>query len=402
LSAPRRSRAAAPAASLRDLDVSASAQTAARTARLRYVSDCMPGIRRTTGADGSFEYVQPDGAPVRDAVVLDRIRRLGIPPAYSDVWICPIANGHLQATGRDARGRKQYRYHARWRAVRDESKYDRMIAFGAALPRLRARVDQDLRLPGLTRDRVLATVVRLLEETRIRVGNEEYVRQNHSYGLTTLRNEHVDVAGTRLRFHFRGKSGKDHAIDIRDGRVARIVRRLRELDGQELFQFVDSGTGERHHVTSDDVNGYLHDAAGEEFTAKDFRTWAGTLLCVRALVGMADGVRGEEGECGAATAHVKQNIVDAVKQVAARLGNTPAICRRCYIHPAVLEAYQDGSLQKLLDPGSSPDVVPVTAPQTAAASLDAEEAAVLAFLRSWQAPPPPAAARRSRRTRRTP
>src|SRR2546423_1625725 len=253
----------------------------AKAAGLRYVSDASPGIRRKR-AGKNFSYIGLDGKPIHDQDELHRIRSLGIPPAWTDVWICPQPNGHIQATGRDAKGRKQYRYHPRWRAVRDETKYSRLIAFGEALPTIRARVEHDLGLPGLPREKVLATVVRLLETTLIRVGNEEYARQNRSYGLTTLRNRHVDVRGTELRFHFRGKSGKEHEVALHDRRLARVMRRLQELPGQELFQYVDED-GTRASIDSDDVNAYLREIAGEDFSAKDFRTWAGTVLCAVAL-----------------------------------------------------------------------------------------------------------------------
>jgi len=256
------------------------------------------------------------------------------------VWICPAANGHLQATGRDARGRKQYRYHARWRETRDEIKYGRMLAFADALPGIRARVEQDLAQPGLGREKVLATIMRLLETTFIRVGNEEYARENNHFGLTTLHNEHVDVEGTKLQFHFTGKSGKDHAISVRDPRVARIVRKVQELPGEELFQYVDAETGERRAVHSHDVNEYLHEITGEHFTAKDFRTWAGTLLCALALREME--------KAPASATETRKNVVAAVKAVSERLGNTPAVCRKCYVHPAILDTYQDGSLVERL------------------------------------------------------
>jgi DNA topoisomerase-1 len=258
--------------------------TAARAAGLRDTSDDQPGIRRVRCGRG-FRYQGPDGRPVRDEDTLKRIRSLTIPPAWTDVWICPQQSGHLQATGRDARGRKQYRYHPRWRATRDESKYDRMVAFGLALPRIRARVEADLALPGLPRAKVLATVVRLLETTLVRVGNEEYARANGSFGLTTLRTRHVAVTGATIHFAFRGKSGVRHHIDVRDRRLARVVRRCRDLPGQLLFQYLDE-SGQRHGYSAD-VNDYLREAAGEEFTAKDFRTWGGTVLAVATLRGFA-------------------------------------------------------------------------------------------------------------------
>src|SRR5436190_1573116 len=256
-------------------------QEAARAAGLRYVSDALPGIRRKQAGRG-FTYVGPDGDRISDRASLARIKSLAVPPAWTDVWICPDPRGHIQATGRDARGRKQYRYHARWRAVRDETKYDRMIAFGEALPRIRRRTEMDLRRPGLPREKVLAAVVRLLEVTRIRVGNEEYARTNRSYGLTTLLDRHVTVAGPTLRFSFRGKSGVRHQVDLTDRRLAAIVKRCRDLPGQELFQYVDDD-GRQHTIDSADVNDYLRQLSGADFTAKDFRTWAGTVLAARAL-----------------------------------------------------------------------------------------------------------------------
>lgn len=335
----------------------------ARTFGLRYTLDDCPGIRRARAGKG-FRYLAADGRPVRDEETLGRIRSLVIPPAWTGVWICPQANGHLQATGLDARGRKQYRYHPRWRTARDETKFHRLVAFGRALPRLRARVEADLSLPGLPRAKVLATVVRLLEMTLIRVGNEEYVRANGSFGLTTLRDRHVEVDGAGVHFAFRGKSGVRHRIDVRDRRLARVVRGCRDLPGQELFQYV-AEDGTRHTVNSADVNAYLHEAAGEEFTAKDFRTWAGTMLASRALV--------ELGEFDSQT-RAKKNVVAAVEQVAGRLGNTIAVCRKCYIHPAVFEAYLDGSLARSLRRHARHK------PPAGPHELSADELAVVAFL----------------------
>ena len=303
----------------------------AKLAGLHYVSETGPGFRRRRVGRG-FTYLDTAGRRVSDLETVRRIRALVIPPAWSDVWICASPNGHIQAVGRDARGRKQYRYHARWREARDETKYTRMLAFARALPRIRARAARDLGGPRLTRDKVLATVVRLLETTLIRVGNEEYARANGSFGLTTLRGRHVDVKGAEVRFSFRGKGGKDHTVGVRDRRVARILRHLQDLPGQELFQYVDED-GSRRTIDSGDVNAYLHEATGEDFTAKDFRTWAGTVLAALALAE----VRGFATEREA-----KRNIVRAIERVAARLGNTPAICRKCYVHPEVLQAYLDG------------------------------------------------------------
>jgi DNA topoisomerase-1 len=312
-------------------------QEAATAAGLRYVSDRSPGLRRRK-AGKAFAYTTADGRAVGDARTLTRIRSLVIPPAWADVWICPDPRGHIQAVGRDARGRKQYRYHPRWRESRDEAKYGRMVAFGRTLPRIRARVDEDLARSGLTREKVLAAVVRLLERTLIRVGNEEYARANRSFGLTTLRSRHVDVAGRRIRFQFRGKSGKKHEIGIEDGGLSRIVRRCQELPGQELFQYADA-SGHRRSVRSEDVNRYLRAITGQPFTAKDFRTWGGT---VRAAFSLA------QGDPVTALSKARQNVVRAIEEVAKRLGNTPSICRKCYVHPAVVDAYMEGALREAL------------------------------------------------------
>jgi DNA topoisomerase I len=324
-------RAAAPSARLR-AGGAADAVQSAKVAGLRYISDdTTAGIRRV-GKLNHFRYVNTSGRTIRDRAELQRIRSLAIPPAWTDVWICPHALGHLQATGRDARGRKQYRYHAQWRQVRDEVKYGRLIAFAEALPRIRQRTRADLNQRGLTRERVLAAVVQLLEKTLIRIGNEEYARDNRSYGLTTMRNQHAKIAGAHVNFEFRGKSGIRHAIDLYDARLARIVKACRDLPGYELFQYVDED-GKRQTVDSADVNAYLRELSGTDFTAKDFRTWAGTVLAAQALAGDA-GFR--------STTEAKRNIVRAVEQVAKRLGNTKAVCRRCYIHPAILDSYMDG------------------------------------------------------------
>jgi DNA topoisomerase I len=309
-----------------------------RLAGLRYVSDSIPGItRRRRGK--SFQYFDPDGKALRDKEILARIKSLVIPPAWTDVWICPRANGHLQATGRDARGRKQSRYHPRWREVRDETKYERMKVFGETLPIIRERVEQDLGLPGLPKEKVLATIVRLLETTFIRIGNEEYAKENKSYGLTTLRNKHVDVEGATVRFKFKGKSGKQHSIGLSDRRLARIVKKCMDLPGYELFQYIDED-GSLHTVDSSDVNEYLRTITEQPFTAKDFRTWAGTVLACLAL---------RECEACETQSQVKKNIVEAIKKVAERLGNTPAVCRKCYVHPTVLETYMTGELVKTLE-----------------------------------------------------
>ena len=284
-------------------------------------------------AGRGFAYVGVDGRRVRDADERARITALVIPPAWTDVWICPQENGHIQATGRDARGRKQYRYHERFRQARDETKYARMIAFAAALPAVRARIDEDLARPGVTRERVLATVVRLLEISLIRIGNEEYARANGSFGLTTMRSRHVDVSGSTITFRFRGKSGKEHVVAVHDRRVARIVARCNDLPGEVLFQYDDDAP---HAVEASDVNDYLREVAGADFTAKDFRTWAGTVLAAEALA--------------AAEAATQAALARAVKAVAARLGNTPAVCRRCYVHPDVIGAFFDGDLARAVRP----------------------------------------------------
>nr|MEA2797466.1 topoisomerase [Phenylobacterium sp.] len=304
-----------------------------QAAHLTYVSDLDPGIRRRKASHG-FNYLDAEGKPVTGEPTLDRIRKLAIPPAWTEVWIAPTERGHIQATGRDAKGRKQYRYHERWREVRDGHKYDRLIAFGRALPRLRARVEQDLARRGLPREKVLAAVVRVMEITLIRVGNEEYAKTNKSFGLTTLRNRHAKIGSAKAVFEFRGKSGKVHRTGFSDRRLARIVKACQDLPGQRLFQYLDD-EGEQHAVESADVNAYLRDVLGEDFSAKDFRTWAGTLAAARALVTLP--------EC-AGEGEAKGNVVTCVKAVAGVLGNTPAVCRKAYIHPAVLEAYEAGKL----------------------------------------------------------
>ena len=313
----------------------------ARAAGLCYVSDSAPGIGRRRRGNG-FRYVHPDGRPVRDRRTLGRIRALAVPPAWGAVWICPRDDGHLQATGRDARRRKQYRYHRRWREVRDETKYGRLIPFARALPRIRRRVERDLSLPGLPREKVLATVVRLLETTLIRVGNQEYARENESFGLTTLREGQVRVRGEKLSFRFRGKSGVEHAIELNDRRLAKIVRRVQDLPGEELFQYLDEG-GETRRIESADVNAYLKEISGEDFTSKDFRTWSGTLLAVRALLALGPAGSQTEG---------RRNIAQAIEAVAKQLGNTKAVCRKCYVHPAILDAYLEDKLGQFMRGGS--------------------------------------------------
>jgi len=310
---------------------------AARAAGLRYVTGARPGIRRQR-AGQAFRYIGTNGKTLRDAETLSRIRALAIPPAWRDVWICPLEDGHLQAIGRDARGRKQYRYHTRWREVRDEAKYGRLAAFGRTLPRIRRRVARDLAKPGLPRDKVLATVVRLLESTFIRIGNAEYARENDSFGLTTLRDRQVRVEGSRLRFKFRGKSGVPHEVALADARLARIVRHMQELPGEELFHYIDDA-GEPRPIESADVNAYLRSIAGDDFTSKDFRTWAGTLLCARALAALP---------APHSTTAGRRDIRRAVEAASQMLRNTPSVCRKCYIHPQVFETYLGGRLQEAM------------------------------------------------------
>jgi DNA topoisomerase-1 len=305
----------------------------ARKVGLRYTTDDRPGISRVS-YHGGFRYLSARGKPIHSARTLARIRSLVIPPAWTDVWICPQPNGHLQASGRDARGRKQYRYHPRWREIRDATKFYRMLEFGAALPRIRRRVQRDLRRQHNDQVRVAALVVRLLETTGIRVGNEEYARQNHSFGLTTLRDRHVEIRGAEIQFHFRGKSGKEHHVAVNDRRLARLVKRCQDLPGQELFQYVDD-QGRRRTVGSAEVNAYLRECSGQDFTAKDFRTWIGSVLAAQGLL--------REGQANSKT-QGKQILVKVVREVASELGNTAAVCRNCYIHPAILEAYAAGTL----------------------------------------------------------
>jgi DNA topoisomerase-1 len=312
---------------------------AAASAGLRYISDARPGIRRRRAGKG-FSYIDGQGNRVRDRATLDRIRSLAIPPAYNDVWICPDPRGHIQATGRDARGRKQYRYHPRWRAVRDETKFGRMAAFSEALPRIRKQVEADLSQAGLSRDKVLATIVRLLECSCIRVGNEEYARANDSFGLTTLKEDHVEVSGPRIRFEFRGKSGKLHAVDVNDRRLARIIAHCQSIPGEDLFQYLDDD-GERQTVGSGDVNDYIRRAAGDDFTAKDFRTWAGTILAVEALSDAGGFDSEREG---------KSKLLGAIDRVADQLNNTRAVCRKYYVHPAVMDGFLAGTLVTELTP----------------------------------------------------
>jgi DNA topoisomerase-1 len=355
-----------------------------RRAGLRYVNPHEPGLtRQPTGKTvrqgkrlvEAFKVLDQHGRPVRDERTLARVRRLVIPPAWRDVWICPDPNGHIQAVGRDARGRKQYRYHPLWRQERDSTKYERMQAFARALPKLRRRLASDLRLPGLPRDKVLATVVRLLETTFMRVGNEEYSRENHSYGLTTLQDRHVSFARDEVFFHFRGKSGVFHRIELRDPRIARVVRQCRDIPGHELFQYLDPD-GHHHVIGSHDVNEYIRAATGQDFTAKDFRTWAGTRLALRALRAVMN-----EGQAGKRFVPTAKQVTRAIAVVAKRLGNTPTVCRKCYVHPALISSYLTGAF----DPGpkAANHVGDSARPARALlrAELDAEERAVLALLR---------------------
>ncbi len=344
-------------------DLSLDPKRAARAAKLRYVNDKRPGITRERAGD-EWRFKMPDGKPIEDEEEIARIKKLAIPPAYTDVWICPDTRGHLQAVGRDARGRKQYRYHPRWRVVRDEAKYGKMLVFGRVLPTIRAQVSKDLGLPGLQKRKVLAAIIALLEKTMMRVGNEEYAKTNKSFGLTTLRDRHARIEGGRLTFDFRGKHGVKHHIDLADRRLASVVKRCRDIPGQDLFQFLGED-GERHHVTSDDVNDYLQEITGEEITAKDFRTWAATNLAAAALT---------EFEAFDSAAKAKKNLVQAVEEVAKKLGNTPAICRKCYIHPAVFEGYLDGSLLEGLKARADEVLDHDTS------GLTAEEVAITAYL----------------------
>jgi DNA topoisomerase I len=322
---------------------------------LHYVDDARRGYTRQW-IDGAFAFFNTQGKRISDEAEIRRINALAIPPAYADVWICPDARGHLQATGRDARGRKQYRYHPQWRETRDANKYERMLAFGAVLPKLRARVARDLALDGMPRDKVLATVVRLLDTTLIRVGSEEYARENRSYGLTTLRKRHLKVSANTLRFKFRGKSGIEHDVAVSDRRVARIVKRCMDLPGQDLFQYLDAD-GERHAVSSSDINDYLHEITGADFTAKDYRTWAGSVFALAAL-------RRLKWET---VTEARKHIVGTIKDVSQLLRNTPAVCRKCYVHPAVIEAFEAGELAEAM-------------PASKRRGLKTDEAALAIFL----------------------
>ena len=384
---------------------------AARAAGLRHVDDRQPGLRRRrTGKKvrqgkrwvEEFRFLDSDGRLLRDAETLQRIRKLAIPPAWEQVWICAHPTGHIQATGRDARGRKQYRYHPRWREHRDETKYSKTIALGAALPALRRRLAADLRAPGLPRRKVLATVVTLLQTTFIRVGNEEYARSNRSFGLTTLEDRHVAFGPGAVRFHFRGKSGVFHEISIHDAAIARIVRRCRDLPGQELFQYLDQD-GRPATIDSADVNDYIREVAGQEFTAKDFRTWAGTVLAAVALCEIAAAAVSARAtandNAGSRRARApgrrpsKRDVVRAIERVAERLGNTPSVCRKSYVHPEVIDAFLDGdgalapdgrlgrALAHARARATAAGGKSATARARAAGGLDAAEAAVLALLK---------------------
>ena len=340
-----------------------SAVQSARKVGLRYVSDATPGIRRER-LRGRFRYVDAAGKAIKDQATLVRIRALVIPPAWGEVWICADPSGHVQVTARDAKGRKQYRYHPLWRKARDENKYEHLISFGHALPGIRDQVERDLALPGLPRAKILATIVRLLETTMMRVGNEEYARSNGSFGLTTLRDKHVQIDGPRLQFQFRGKSGVQHFVELSDRRLAGIVRRCRDLPGYELFQYLDE-EGNSRTVDSGDVNDYLREISGCDYTAKDFRTWAGTLLAAMAL---------REFEAFNSHAQAKKNMIRAIESVAEKLGNTPAICRKCYIHPAIMDSYLEGSMLEALKRRAEDELVQDLK------NLNTEEAAVLALL----------------------
>ncbi len=348
-----------------DVDTIVDPRDAAESAGLRYVSDAQAGIRRARSGKG-FTYTCADGSKPAGMDILRRIQSLAIPPAWTDVWICPFADGHIQATGRDAKGRKQYRYHMRFREVRDSTKYEHVVAFADALPAIRAKVREHMAFRGLPRQKVLATVVHLLETTLIRVGNDDYAKQNNSYGLTTLKNRHVAVDGNEVRFRFTGKSGKRWSLRVKDRRISKIIKACQELPGQELLQYLDED-GNPQDVTSSDVNAYLKEVTGRDITAKDFRTWAGTVLAAMAL---------SEMQSFDSAPEAKRNLRAAIENVAARLGNTPTICRKCYVHPEVLTTYLDGNL--VLDIKAEVE----SELRDALPGLKPEEAAVLALLRS--------------------
>jgi DNA topoisomerase-1 len=343
----------------------ADLRDAAAEVGLAYVDDRRPGLTRQRSGKG-FRYLDAKGDPVRDNATIERIKKLAIPPAYTDVWICPRRNGHIQATGRDAKGRKQYRYHPDFRQAREANKFSRIMSFADALPALRQRIDADMRRKGLPREKVLATVVYLLETTLIRVGNDDYARTNRSYGLTTLRDPHVKIAGAELTFRFMGKSGKEWNVSLKDRRVARIVKACQDLPGQDLFQYLDE-EGRHRDVTSSDVNEYLREVTGEDFTAKDFRTWAGTVLAALGLRAF----EAFDNEAGA-----KRNVRSAIEGVAQRLGNTPTICRKCYIHPEILDCYLEGALIEHMRGAVETEL------KDDIGHLRPEEAAVLALLQT--------------------
>lgn len=335
----------------------------ARAIQLRYVSDAKPGIRRERDTDQHFTYFDPHHHPITDEAELTRIAAIGIPPAWEQVWISPYPNGHILATGRDQKGRKQYRYHPKWHAHQSKSKFDHLARFGASLPIIRQTVDQHLRLRGLPREKVLAIVVSLLDHTLIRIGNSEYVRQNESYGLTTLQDDHVAIHGQKVAFSFRGKSGKDHTIDLQDRRLAKLIKACRDIPGYDLFQYYDD-QGESWAISSGDVNDYLRQIAEDEFTAKDFRTWGGSALAVEALCDLP--------ACESETS-AKKAVAQAIKRVAVGLGNTPAVCRKYYIHPAVIQAYVDGTIHQILIE---------TAEHPVPEGLDLNEAALLRLIQA--------------------
>jgi DNA topoisomerase-1 len=356
----------------------ADPRRAAEAAGLRYVSDARPGIRRKKAGSG-FAYMRADGTKLSELDVLKRIKALAIPPAWTEVWICPQADGHIQATGRDVKGRKQYRYHGRFREMRESTKYEHVVAFADALPAIREKVREHMGLRGLPREKVLATVVHLLESTLIRVGNDDYAKQNNSYGLSTLKNRHVAVDGNEVRFRFTGKSGKQWSLRVRDRRIAKIIKACQELPGQELIQYVDE-EGNCRDVTSTDVNEYLREITGKDITAKDFRTWAGTVLAAMAL---------NELESFDSAAQAKRNLRAAIEKVSARLGNTKAICRKCYVHPEILNSYIDGNLVLELKSKAESEL------RSGMESLKPEEAAVLALLRGRLAKEAESAKRRA-------
>ncbi len=347
-----------------DVQTIVDPRDAAESAGLRYVNDARPGVRRRKSGKG-FTYTRADGTTLTEPNVLIRIKSLAIPPAWIDVWICPFADGHIQATGRDAKGRKQYRYHPRFREVRESTKYEHVVAFAEALPDVRAKVREHMGLRGLPREKVIATVVHLLETTLIRIGIDDYARQNNSYGLTTLKTRHVAIDGNEVRFRFIGKSGKQWSLRVKDRRIAKIIRACQELPGQELLQYID-GDGNPRDVTSSDVNAYLKEITGKDITAKDFRTWAGTVLAAMAL---------NELQGFDSAAQAKRNLRTAIENVSARLGNTPTICRKCYVHPDVLTCYLDGKLVLELKAAVESEL------RDGLAGLQPEEAAVLAMLR---------------------